>query len=147
MVTKRSNEYILNYQLGQFVGEDIVRTQLPILDISNYFSESSSNIIKLDKDDRLEYDRLERECWVNGEIDSEKHKIYVKFIYQLEQQYFPQTEVVYFEPILITDSDAFLKGVEFALWDSGVSSYLIDKKEPIMEEGGLMNLTLKLRTQ
>jgi hypothetical protein len=141
-----TNEQRLNYQLGEFVGDYIFRIELPILDFENVYEKNSLKcIIKLSDEDKIEHDRLEKICWVNGKIDSELHKAFVAFRKSLERKYMKNRIEVYFEPILITDTTAFLNGVEFALWDSDFSSYVVDMEHPIKyEDGGLMSLTLKL---
>jgi hypothetical protein len=120
-------EYNINSDLGEYVGEYIVRNYLPKLSVFGF--TRNSNTVDVDDDDMIEYKRYERNMWVNGTINSEKHKEYVEFFHQLERKYLPNVVKCMVRIAHYTNLNAFLEGVSYAIWDSDVSSYDIDITE------------------
>jgi hypothetical protein len=144
MKTKYSNKYILNYQLGEFVGEFIVKTQLPIVNVYDFkIYEGISNVVgELDDEDKQKHTELDNNCFVNGKIDSDRHTEYVRFLHLLDEKYLPKTKTVYWNPILITNETAFIGGINSALWNSDISSYIVSTDSNIVEEYSLMSVDL-----
>lgn len=144
MRTEIDNEYTLNYQLGEFVGEYIVNTELPIVNTYDFkIYEGTSNVVgELDDEDKQKYTELDNKCFVNGKIDSDRHAEYVRFLHSLDKKYLPKTKTVYWYPILITNETAFIDGINSALWNSDISSYIVSTDSNIVEEYSLMSVDL-----
>jgi hypothetical protein len=143
--TKLTDEQILNQQIGEFVGESLVRRYVPCLSIDQL---QTNTVVKVDYDDELVYRQYEKEMWVNGKLDSDKFKRCRNFNKVLEKRYLPAAIKCYLPPYHITDVEYFMKGVYFGIWDSDISPYNVDVNElPIVEDKLTMTINLYLHLE
>ena len=112
------------YQLGLYVGEELVRRYLPTLDIDMV---QTRNLIKVLPEEKEEHERLNG-IWYksyNTEgVDSsgpwnelrENRK-------KLEDKYLPQELICRIDPINVTDEKEFKNGIANSLWHSDLCHY------------------------
>jgi hypothetical protein len=132
----KNKEYLKNvgmdYQLGFYIGENIVDNYLPTLSTDMIHSRK---VIKVSEKDEIENNRLDDE-WFNScthEIgnsgDKEKWEAYFNHNKVLERKYLPQTLECVFSLIRIDDMNKFKEGIKESLWNCDMCSYNIDEEK------------------
>jgi len=132
----KNKEYLKNvgmdYQLGFYIGENIVDNYLPTLSTDMIHSRK---VIKVSEKDEIENNRLDDE-WFNScthergnSGDKEKWEAYFNHNKMLERKYLPQTLECVFSLIRIDDMNKFKEGIKESLWNCDMCSYNIDKEK------------------
>jgi hypothetical protein len=135
-VIEENKEYLKNvnmdYQLGFYIGENIVDNYLPTLSTDMIHSR---NVIKVSEKDEIENNRLDDE-WFNScthergnSGDKEKWDAYFNHNKMLEKKYLPQTLECVFSLIRIDDMKKFKEGLRNSLWGCDMCSYNIDEEK------------------
>lgn len=131
---EQKNKLTSEYQLGYYVGLDIVRRYLPTLSTDML---QTLNVIEVSNEDSLENERLDTEWYVttrhgggwngvdeNG--DKEKWETYHQHNKMLEKKYLPNPLKCHMDILNIQDMDDFKQGLKLALWDCDMCSYNIE---------------------
>ena len=132
----KNKEYLKNvgmdYQLGFYIGENIVDNYLPTLSTDIIHSRK---VIKVSEKDEIENNRLDDE-WFNScthergnSGDKEKWEAYFNHNKMLERKYLPQTLECVFSLIRIDDMNKFKEGIKESLWNCDMCSYNIDEEK------------------
>jgi len=132
----KNKEYLKNvgmdYQLGFYIGENIVDNYLPTLSTDMIHSRK---VIKVSEKDEIENNRLDDE-WFNScthergnSGDKEKWEAYFNHNKVLERKYLPQTLECVFSLIRIDDMNKFKEGIKESLWNCDMCSYNIDEEK------------------
>jgi hypothetical protein len=120
------------FQLGLYVGEELVRRCLPTLDVDMI---QTRNILKVLPEEKEEIERLDK-IWFNSQdLDGnhskeawdhlrESHK-------RLEEKYLPQELICRIPPVNIKNEKDFKEGIAISLWDSDLSHYKCSGPEDI----------------
>ena len=130
----KNKEYLKNvgmdYQLGFYIGENIVDNYLPTLSTDMIHSRK---VIKVSEKDEIENNRLDDE-WFNScthergnSGNKEKWEAYFNHNKMLERKYLPQTLECVFSLIRIDDMNKFKEGIKESLWNCDMCSYNIDE--------------------
>jgi len=133
---KKNEEYLENvsmdYQLGFYIGENIVDNHLPTLSTDMIHSRK---VIKVSEKDEIENNRLDDE-WFNScthergdSGNKEKWEAYFNHNKMLEKKYLPQTLECVFNLIGIKDMKKFKEGLINSLWNCDMCSYNIDEEK------------------
>ena len=154
---KYLDDVTMDYQLGYFVGEQIVSRYLPTLSTDML---QSRNIIQVNEEDTIENKRLDDEWFksthnkkiVNGDLegDSSKWDLYHQHNKMLEKKYLPEILECYFNLIKITNEEEFKKGLGWSLWDCDMCSYSTKPEDITIDydlEFGSTIIKLKLRIE
>jgi hypothetical protein len=134
-VIEENKEYLKNvsmdYQLGFYIGENIVDNYLPTLSTDMIHSRK---IIQVSEEDEIENNRLDDE-WFNScthergnSGDKEKWEAYFNHNKMLEKKYLPQTLECVFSLLRIDDMKKFKEGLRSSLWNCDMCSYNIDEE-------------------
>ena len=125
----------LAFQLGAYIGEEIVRLYLPTLNVDMI---QSNKVIDVSPEEEEEHKRLEEEWWMKAakgtKIEDangpewtrlrEHHK-------ELEEKYLPKTVDCYFDPINCEDETELKRGIVHALWHSDMSHYKCSEPDDV----------------
>lgn len=124
---KYLDEVSMDFQLGYFVGENIVNNYLPTLSTDMIHSRK---VIQVNEEDTIEIERLNKESWINNDelIDKEKWKLYLNYKKMLEKKYLPQTLECVFSLIRIDDIKKFKEGLKSSLWNCDMCSYNVEEE-------------------
>jgi hypothetical protein len=121
----------MDYQLGFYIGENIVDNYLPTLSTDMIHSRK---VIKVSEKDEIENNRLDDE-WFNScthergnSGDKEKWDAYFNHNKMLEKKYLPQTLECVFSLLRIDDMKKFKEGLRISLWNCDMCSYNIDEE-------------------
>jgi hypothetical protein len=134
-VIEENKEYLKNvsmdYQLGFYIGENIVDNYLPTLSTDMIHSRK---VIKVSEKDEIENNRLDDE-WFNScthergnSGDKEKWDAYFNHNKMLEKKYLPETLECVFSLLRIDDMKKFKEGLRSSLWNCDMCSYNIDEE-------------------
>jgi hypothetical protein len=134
-VIEENKEYLKNvsmdYQLGFYIGENIVDNYLPTLSTDMIHSRK---VIKVSEKGEIENNRLDDE-WFNScthergnSGDKEKWDAYFNHNKMLEKKYLPQTLECVFSLLRIDDMKKFKEGLRSSLWNCDMCSYNIDEE-------------------
>jgi len=134
-VIEENKEYLKNvsmdYQLGFYIGENIVDNYLPTLSTDMIHSRK---VIQVSEEDEIENNRLDDE-WFNScthergnSGDKEKWDAYFNHNKMLEKKYLPQTLECVFSLLRIDDMKKFKEGLRSSLWNCDMCSYNIDEE-------------------
>jgi hypothetical protein len=134
-VIEENKEYLKNvsmdYQLGFYIGENIVDNYLPTLSTDMIHSRK---VIQVSEKDEIENNRLDDE-WFNScthergnSGDKEKWEAYFNHNKMLEKKYLPQTLECVFSLLRIDDMKKFKEGLRSSLWNCDMCSYNIDEE-------------------
>ena len=122
----------VEYQLGQFVGEKIVRLFLPSLEIDSF---ETRNLIKVEPAEKAEAKRLSDAWWKKHQVSKEESdaewialRSYHK---QIEDKYLPKELICHIEPVNYTNEEEFKSGLINALWHSDISHYNCSKTSDV----------------
>lgn len=135
------------YQLGFFVGEDIVNRFLPTLSVE---PGTRKEILVSDEDQR-EYNRLDKRWYEKcklGKDQSEKEWTdFQEFRQVLKTKYLPNPLVCHENLLNIRDMGKFKAGLMTSLWDCDHCSYSLEKEdiEIYDEEDYFTIIKLKLK--
>ena len=124
----------LEYQLGYYVGLEIVHRYLPTLSTDML---QSRTVIEVSEEDALENERLDTEWYsttthggewngVDENGNKEKWELYHQHNKMLERKYLPNPLECYMSLLNVQNMDEFKKGLRFALWDCDMCSYNIE---------------------
>jgi hypothetical protein len=124
----------LEYQLGYYVGLEIVHRYLPTLSTDML---QSRTVIEVSEEDTLENERLDTEWYsttthggewngVDENGNKEKWELYHQHNKMLERKYLPNPLECYMSLLNVQNMDEFKKGLRFALWDCDMCSYNIE---------------------
>lgn len=119
----------LNYQLGFYVGEYIILTELPTLSTDMLLSR---NVIQVSEEETNLWN-TKRKVWEDmlflKDSDDEREKVFYEnlkwYKRNLEEKYLPKTLKVKVPKVYPTDLNEFAEGIEAALWDCDLSHYRI----------------------
>jgi len=128
----------LAFQLGFYVGEQIVNRYLPTLSVD---SIQTRKIISVTSDEQREATRL-NDVWFDKVIsfkgtDVEKEKATKEewnalrtYHEMLEEKYLPKTIECHFSLLNVTENDMeeFKKGISLSLWDCDCSHYSVKEE-------------------
>ena len=149
---ERKNSLTAEYQLGYYVGLDIVHKYLPTLSTDML---QSRHVIEVLEEDKLENERLDTEWYVttkhggewNGKEengDKEKWDLYYQHNKMLERKYLPNPLYCHMGVLNIRDMDEFKKGLRLALWDCDMCSYNIEPENiKIYDEEHMMSTIIE----
>ena len=126
----------MDWQLGFYVGEDIVSNHLPTLSTDMLHSRK---VIQVNEEDTLENKRLEEEWYSttkyqknwDGESESGskiKWDEYHQHNKMLEKKYLPSVLECVFGLIRIDNMKEFKRGLRDSLWNCDMCSYNIDEE-------------------
>lgn len=131
---KQLDALTMDYQLGYYVGEDIVNRFLPTLSTD---SIKSNNVIEISDEDLQENKRLYNE-WnstTKGRYkgddedydgDESKWELYLQHNKMLDKKYLPNPLICGLRLIKFNNENEFKDGIRSALWDCDMCSYNID---------------------
>lgn len=129
----------LAFQLGTYVGEEIVNRYLPTLSVDMI---QSNRVIKVSQEEEEECQRLD-DAWFetmesrlnsNTEdiaADSPEWKRLREYHKELEKKYLPETVECFLAPINCEDELELKRGIVHALWHSDMSHYKCSKPEDV----------------
>ena len=149
---KENEEYLqkvtMDWQLGFYVGQDIVHNYLPTLSTDMIHSR---NVIKVSEEDATENQRLSDEWFSttkyqdnwNGEEDGSKDKweLYFQHNKMLEKKYLPKILDTAFGLLRIDDMEKFKNGLIDSLWNCDMCSYNLDEDKIIIKQDMLNGFT------
>lgn len=149
---ERKNSLTSEYQLGFYVGLEIVRNYLPTLSTDMI---QSRHVIDVSEEDKMENERLDTEWYettqyggkwdgVTENGDKTKWDLYHQHNKILERKYLPNPLYCHMGVLNIRDMDDFKKGLRFALWDCDMCSYNIELENiKIYDEEHLMSTIIE----
>jgi hypothetical protein len=120
-------EMTMEHQIGYYVGEEIIRKDLPCLDVDMI---QTNKVIKVEPEELTEAKRL-NDVWyknINDELKGGNDPNWVAsraYHKELEDKYLPKVLTCYVNPINVVDMEEFKKGVRAALWDCDICHYNI----------------------
>jgi hypothetical protein len=126
-------EMTMEYQIGYYVGEQIVRKDLPCLDVDMIYT---SNVIKVTPEELAEAKRLS-DVWYNNHNDKlsgddDPNWVALRAYHkELEDKYLPKVLTCYIDPFNVVDMEEFKRGVRTALWDCDMCHYNIRENSDI----------------
>lgn len=126
---EEKNKLTTEWQLGYYVGEDIVNKYLPTLSVEF----GTRTCMEVSVEDSIEYTRIEQE-WYNknkhGKNDSdEEWNSYQQYRNVLKKKYLPKTLLCHMKLLNIIDLTEFKKGLIWSLWDSDHCNYNLDAEK------------------
>jgi hypothetical protein len=130
---KRIKDMTMEYQIGYYVGEQIVRKDLPCLDVDMIHT---SRVINVTPEEFTEAKRL-NDVWYSNHTDEprgDKDPNWVAlraYHKELEDKYLPKVLVCHVDPINVVDMEEFKKGVRTSLWDCDMCHYNIRENSDI----------------
>lgn len=149
---KDNEEYLqkvsMDWQVGFYVGQDIVHNYLPTLSTDMIHSR---NVIQVSEEDNVENQRLAAEWFSttkyqdnwNGDEDGSKDKweLYFQHNKMLEKKYLPKILDTAFGLLRIDDMDKFKDGLIDSLWNCDMCSYNLDKDKIVIKQDMLNGFT------
>jgi len=126
---ERIKTLTMEYQIGYYVGEQIVRRDLPCLDVDMIHT---SRVINVTPEELVEAERL-NEVWYKDHTDDNGPNWVALRAYhkELEDKYLPKVLVCHVDPINVVDMDEFKKGLRTSLWDCDMCHYNIRENSDI----------------
>jgi hypothetical protein len=130
---ERVKALTMEYQIGYYVGEQIVRKDLPCLDVDMIYT---SNVIKVTPEELAEAKRL-NDVWYNNYTDKlsgddDPNWLALRAYHkELEDKYLPKVLTCYIDPFNVVDMEEFKRGVRTALWDCDMCHYNIRENSDI----------------
>lgn len=117
------------YQLGYFVGEDIVNRFLPTLSVEG----GTIKQILVSSDEQRKYDRLNKEWYdrcKNGKDESkDEWTEFQNFRQELITKYLPNPLICHEKLLNIRDTGKFKAGLITSLWDCDHCNYSLDHED------------------
>lgn len=115
----------MEFQLGNYVGKEIVRRYLPTLDVDMI---QTNTLIKVDPSEKDECERLndswfEKSQSLGQEGSSSEWQELRAYHKMLEDKYLPTEITCYIDPINVVDETELKKGIISALWHSDLCHY------------------------
>lgn len=114
----------LEWQLGYYVGEHIVRFFLPTLSIDGW---GGKNVIEVSKEETEEYERIQGELRLTKDNDKyltdEKWNAYIAYRHMLVAKYLPPVLECHVPQVVVENKVEFTKGIESSLWSCDKSYY------------------------
>ena len=150
---EKKKSLTLDYQLGYYVGLEIVHRFLPTLSTDML---QTLNVIEVSEEDTLENERLDTEWYEttryggnwNGKDengDKEKWELYHQHNKMLDKKYLPNPLKCHLSLLNIQNMEEFKKGLCFALWDCDMCSYDIEPESiKIYDEEEFYNTVIEL---
>ena len=131
---EHKNSLTAEYQLGYYVGLEIVHNYLPTLSTDML---QTRNVIEVSEEDSLENERLDTEWYATTQYggewntkdengDKENWDLYHQHNKMLERKYLPNPLYCHMGVLNIRDMDDFKKGLRLSLWDCDRCSYNIE---------------------
>ena len=131
---KRKNSLTLDYQLGVYVGYEIINRFLPTLSTDML---QSRIVINVSEEDTLENERLDTEWYettryggkwdgVSENGNPEKWDLFHQHNKMLERKYLPHEMICQLHILNIQNMDEFKSGIRASLWDCDMCSYNIE---------------------
>ena len=129
---ERIKSMTAEYQLGCYVGDEIVRRYLPSLDIDMIHT---NNVISVTPEEEQKAKEL-NDTWYNnhkdGGGDQDPNWIALRaFHKEMEDKYLPETVECHFSPLNIENMSEFKKGLIRSLWDCDICHYNIKEGDDI----------------
>jgi hypothetical protein len=120
---EEKNKITLDWQLGYFVGENVVHKDLPTISAE----PGTRKIIPVSLEDEMEYKRTEENWWDksrHGRKDAnEEWNKYQECRKRLHKKYLPNPLMCYVTILNISNMDEFKNGFICSLWNSDVCNY------------------------
>lgn len=117
------------YQLGFYVGNEIVHRKLPSLSIDMIHT---NNVISVTPEEELKAKEL-NDIWYNNYKEGVKEDpnwfALRAFHKEMEDKYLPKTLECYFNPLNIENMSEFKKGIRASLWDCDICHYKIEEDD------------------
>jgi hypothetical protein len=120
------NSLTLDYQLGYFVGLQILQNRLPSLPINIYTSKKSN--VNITEEEKLKYEKLEIEFEKDDE-NEEKYDKLNEFNLELEKKYLPNPYLCKFDLVRFEDETEFRRGLIVGLTHPEIEYYSIENIE------------------
>jgi hypothetical protein len=124
---KQIKSLTAEYQLGVYVGEDIVRKKLPCLSIDMIHTK---NVISVTPEEELRAKEL-NDTWYNNHKDGgdeDPNWLALRaFHKEMEDKYLPKSVECYFSPLNIDNMSEFKRGIKTSLWDCDICHYDIEE--------------------
>lgn len=124
---KQIKSLTAEYQLGVYVGEDIVRKKLPCLSIDMIHTK---NVISVTPEEELRAKEL-NDTWYNNHKDGgdeDPNWLALRaFHKEMEDKYLPKSVECYFSPLNIDNMSEFKQGIRTSLWDCDICHYDIEE--------------------
>lgn len=131
----------LEWQLGYYVGEHIVRFFLPTLSIDY---PEGKNVVQVSEEDTKEYERVQSELRMTKDRDKyltdDKWDAYIACRKILVQKYLPPVLECHVPQVVVENKAEFARGIESSLWSSD-KSYYVCPPDVEMENDELFWLT------
>lgn len=129
---ERIKSMTAEYQLGCYVGDEIVRRHLPCLSVDMIHT---NNVIPVTPEEAARAEEL-NDTWFNnhkdGGGDQDPNWIALRaFHKEMEDKYLPKTVECYFDPLNIDNWSEFKKGVRTSLWNCDICHYDIREDDDI----------------
>jgi hypothetical protein len=126
---EEKNKLTTEYQLGYYVGEDIVNRFLPSISVE----PGTRTQIEVSEEESIEYARIEKK-WYNkyqqGKDEAtEEWNYYQNYRELLKKKYLPSPLICHMSPLNIVDLEEFKKGLIWSLWDSDHCNYCLDTEK------------------
>jgi len=121
----RIKSMTMEFQLGKYVGKEIVRRYLPTLEVDML---QTNTIIPVDPAEKAECERL-NSYWFGksqslGQEGSSKEWQELRAYHKmLEDKYLPAEVECHFDPINVVDETEFKRGIVNSLWHSDLCHY------------------------
>lgn len=131
----------VEYHLGCYVGEDIVRKTLPTL---SCFSIQTNNIIQVTEEEHNKIKELSN-IWFTevskysdkytreNKVAQEEWKNYREYSIALDEKYYPKTIHHQMPPMNIPNMEEFKKGIIHTLWDCDCCSYSLKEEDIVVQ--------------
>lgn len=121
----------LEYQLGWYIGEDIVRKYLPTLSVDML---QTRTVINVSEEEKNEAERLNNVWYANYDEKAKNDPNWIalrKYHVMLEEKYLPQVLECHIPSLNVENMGELKKGIRAALWDSDLCHYAITEDDDI----------------
>jgi hypothetical protein len=135
-----------DYQIGFWVGEQIINKYLPTLSIHGILT---NKVIYMTASERDNYDKLNDEWFSHSDYGDKNKELYDKCWeiltaerLRLEEKYMPKEVKCYMHPINYKDEAQFKDGLISSLWNCDTCSYSLKPENIKIEQDDDMYFTI-----
>ena len=130
---KNVTETTMEFQLGCYVAEEIIRKDLPCLNVDMIHTNKVINVTteefaETQRLNKVWYDNYDDKLNRGESADWLAVRAYHK---ELEDKYLPKVLTSYINPINVVDMEEFKKGIRNGLWHSDICHYNIAENSDI----------------
>lgn len=136
------------YQLGYFVGEDVIHRYLPTLNVEG----GTLKEISVTSEEQRKYNRLTKEWYDKCKLEKDGNtnskdewNEYQSFRKELIEKYLPNPLVCHERIINIRNMNEFKEGFIFSLWDCDCCNYSLEPEDIEIYEDGDYFTVIKLK--